>query len=426
MIFNKKIYTEKDLIKTWTESKAKRSLAEYVQDVYDGKIEKYLRNYLRKILEVCNRDLDSTPLIYDVNVCGAVVKKEAILYQYPVSREFLNVSSAEQSFLKELYDKKKISNVALQINRLVRLLGSVLIILNQEKIKVVSRKNFIAFDEWFLISTDLDSESEMPLEEKSFYAYNKEKDELYLCDKKGKFSQIDSSDFVIFEIVKAENKLDEGLASYTVSVNASLTDIKNTVHHQAFAQPYIMTNAENVPSERVNVGKTELIHLKSSADGTKEEFGFITPNADIGGAIDYIKLEASLFAQSRGLAMNDIIGSESKRSFSSALDRLLSMTDDYKSAIEDKDYMIDFENNLFEGFSYLYGINSNASLSITYYKPEITRTISEEIDDNLKLESIGAQTRQETIAKIKDVSVSEIDEKISSNTVNEEPKINET
>ena len=44
---------------------------------------------------------------------------------------------------------------------------------------------------------------------------------------------------------------------------------KNTVHHQGFAQPYIMTNAENVPSERVNVGKTELIHGKS-ADGTRK------------------------------------------------------------------------------------------------------------------------------------------------------------
>lgn len=409
MIFQKKQYTNKELIKIWTEKSKERSTAKYVQDVYEGHIEKYLREYLKQILEVCNRDLDSTPLMYDINICKAVVKKEAILYQSPLDRDFLNVSDSEKSFLKDFYANKKINNIALQINRLVRLLGGVLVAFDGDEIKIITKKNYIKLDDIFLFSIS-ESEISHTVADKSFYAYSVSSGELYFCDKKGVFSSVDSENLFIFEISKAENELDSGLASYTVSVNASLTDIKNTIHHQAFAQPFIKTNAENVPSERINVGKSEVVHLKTSADGSSEEFGFITPNADIGGAIDYIKLEASLFAQSRGLAMNDIIGSESKKSFTSALDRLLSMADDYKTATEDKDFMIDFENNLFNAIILIYGLNSEASLSITYYEPEITRTISEKIDDNLKLESIGAQTRRETIAKIKDISIDSVDD----------------
>lgn len=403
MILSKKTeYNGKELSKLWEDSRLERLNATYAEEIYNGEIEKYLRKYLKQILEVCNKDLNSTPLMYDVNVCKSVIDKNAILYKNKLEREFVNASDEQEALLLSVYDDLKINNLALKINRLVKLLGSVLVIYDGDEVELYTKKDYLKINDGLFLFKNL------KVGENLFTVTGDIGAEInYINSKK----QIIKTDIFVsyFEVSTFENSIDLGLPSYTVSINASLTDVKNTVHHQAFAQPYIKTNAENVPTERISVGKSEVVHLKTSADGSAEEFGFISPNANISGAIDYIKIEASLFAQSRGLSMNDIIGSESRKSFTSALDRLLSMTDDYKNAIEDMGFMYDFEKKMFNAIKYFNNISDDVELSVTYYEPEMIKSLDEKIKENLELEKIGAQTRQQTIAKIKDIPIEQVE-----------------
>lgn len=416
MILSKKTeYNGKELSKLWEDSRLERLNATYAEEIYNGEIEKYLRKYLKQILEVCNKDLNSTPLMYDVNVCKSVIDKNAILYKNKLEREFISASDEQESLLSSVYDDLKINNLALKINRLVRLLGSVLVIYDGEEVELYTKKDYLK------VNDDLFLFKNLKVGENLFTINSDIGAEISYVNAK---KQIIKTDIFVscFEVSTFENSIDLGLPSYTVSINASLTDVKNTVHHQAFAQPYIKTNAENVPTERISVGKSEVVHLKTSADGSSEEFGFISPNANISGAIDYIKVEASLFAQSRDLSMSDIIGSESRKSFTSALDRLLSMTDDYKNAIEDMGFMYDFEKKMFNAIKFFNNISDNVELSVTYYEPEMIKSLDEKIKENLELEKIGAQTRQQTIAKIKDIPLEQVEilevEKIENEAIN--------
>lgn len=403
MLIEKKLLTGKELFSAFENAKinkmSEQSLARYTEDIYDGKIEAYLNAYLKQILEACNSDIAKIPKVYDLNICENIINKQASLYANPVKRLFINVNDEQSYYLTDLYSKWKVSNIALDLNRRVRLLGGALVLVDlfDGEIATISRADYI----------DLDLQVVFEFKGVRF-VYDKESGDVFHFDKKRNLVKVDG-EFKVFEVATHKKKIDSSLASFTVSLNASMTDIKNTVHHQAFAQPYVR-GSENVDSlmERIDTGPTRPIVLKESIGGVKEEFGYITPNANITGAIEYIRTESSVFAQTRGLTSSEIMGGDAKRAYSSALERLLAMIDDNKTAVEDSDYMRLFEIEIFESFKSVLGISDDASIAIEYYHPEMVKTKSEIVAENLELERIGAQDRTQTIANINGISRDEV------------------
>jgi len=119
-----------------------------------------------------------------------------------------------------------------------------------------------------------------------------------------------------------------------------------------------------------------------------------------------------MYAQTKGVNSDVILGGVNKESFNSGVQRLLAMVERYERSLEYASVMIQAESDLFNAirawlkYTGAYDIGEDM-INVEYKKPEAVKTLSEKIDDELKLESIGVQSRVETIAKVRGVPLSE-------------------
>lgn len=411
------------------------SLAEF--EIYQDNLRPYVKNYLGKLYD--NATLDNMPVIASINLASRIVNQEASIYKIAPTRTFLNVSDEQKAVLEQIYSDLQLDKKMLKSNRYFKLQGQNHIQILPENKKLRAR---------ILLNHHIDSiPNEMNPEkadgylvsgfDKSLSQLRKQagdgnnqttgdaddyksnmriavwtKDENFIVDGKGNLiTDLDKlkNDLGILPFVEIAPDKDfeywirrgQVVTDFTIQFNGALSDLGHIVRMQGFAQAWLSGPSNMIP-ENVQVGPSFVLKLpKDPNNPVDTEFGFANPSPDLGGSIQYIEMLLSNFLTAKGLDPKLISGKADGQHFSSGLERLLAMIDSFDASRSDLATYEQAENEIFEivkkyievysgtdvlGYK-IAKLPENASVLVSYNKPEMVQSESEKLDSiNKKIE----------------------------------------
>jgi hypothetical protein len=183
-------------------------------------------------------------------------------------------------------------------------------------------------------------------------------------------------------------------SDFTVEFNTRMSEAAQVVKMQGFAQAWYKGNKEAL-LQSVKVGPNYVLKLPNDKEaGVETDFGFATPNADIGGTIEFLKVLLFMFLSSQSVD-GAITSDNSGESYASGFERLVSMIDRAMSNKDDFETFTNAEIALFHLIKTMQGnlsktatlnlmkspsIPADSELSITFKKPQSEKTETEEWD----------------------------------------------
>ena len=98
----------------------------------------------------------------------------------------------------------------------------------------------------------------------------------------------------------------------------------------------------------MSIGPNKLMWLKLNPKNPdmKPDFSFVSPNPDIAGSIEYLLTMLRVFLSSKGLETDTVSGKPQSNTFSSGLERMLSMIDKFEASRTDFDLFRKTEDQL--------------------------------------------------------------------------------
>jgi hypothetical protein len=179
-------------------------------------------------------------------------------------------------------------------------------------------------------------------------------------------------------------------SDFTVEFNTRMSEAAQVVKMQGFAQAWYKGNKEAL-LQSVKIGPNYVLKLPVDKENNIEtDFGFATPNADISGTIEYLKVVLFMFLSSQSID-SAISTDGNTEQYASGFERLISMIDRAMVNKDDFDTFAEFEVNLFELIKKLntklsltktleesFNISDSDKISVNFKKPQAVKTDIEE------------------------------------------------
>lgn len=135
---------------------------------------------------------------------------------------------------------------------------------------------------------------------------------------------------------------------FTQDMGLILSDVAEVNRLQGYAVPIIA--ALEKPAT-LNYGPTGAIFLKKKKGGEageQPEFSFASPNPDLSGSIEMVKMFLAVFLTSKGLDPSVVAADASGAKFSSGIERLLSNIEKFEASQDDFDLFKSVETDVFK------------------------------------------------------------------------------
>jgi hypothetical protein len=201
-------------------------------------------------------------------------------------------------------------------------------------------------------------------------------------------------------------RIGQALTDFTVDFNVAWSDLLNVSRLQGYSIGVISGDPELKP-ESLDISANNIIFLplNPSNPNSKLEFEFKSPTPNIEATLKAIDSLVTTFLSTRGVDSKSVSSSSQGQNYSSALERLIAMLDQFRASKEDFDLYKTVEYQLHEiTTKYLSLLSStqfldpkynvslgvvNSKLNIQFAKPEIIETKSESLDNGKKKIDLG-------------------------------------
>lgn len=201
-----------------------------------------------------------------------------------------------------------------------------------------------------------------------------------------------------------------GIIEFTLDFGKIVSDVSNVVRLQGYAQPIISSEKE---PKGLRVGPDKVIWLEQNPQATvSPSFTFASPNPDLGGSLEFLDMILRLFLTSMGVDPKKISGKLEATSFSSGVERLLSMIEKFEASKSDMDLFRWVEGRIFPlvvAWSNLFNkLSDDANpLDVEFHGPQI--------GDDVKLEVQFTEPQSvQTKAELEDSVIKLLDKKLIS------------
>lgn len=404
----------------------RESLAQF--EVYSDRMLGYVKEYLRQ--QIGSRALEKMPIISSVNLARRIVQTQATVYRRCPEREFEGASEETAAILQDIYEYGRFDYRLQKVNAFYKLQNQACIYVKLEdgyicpKLILPHQYDVIpddrnpekadsyiisTFDKSFQLRTDgTNQESGDPddyqvgLEKYIVWS----KDYNFIMDRDGNILSEETDNpigvlpFVDLSIDKDWEffvRQGDGVVDFTVQYNAALSDLALIVRLQGYAQA-VYTGPANLMPEQLDVGPNTIIRLPiDPSQPTNTTFEFKNASPDITGSIAQIEQLLANFLTSRGLEPNVISGNlnSSNATYSSGIERLLAMLDQFEATREDFNAFEYAEQQMFEivkayvtKYSRTDLLNKklwisesldNVEIEVKYHSPEMIQTEAEKI-----------------------------------------------
>lgn len=390
-------------------------------DIYNDDLEAHVRSYLKNFYS--ERTIKDVPLLTCVNLAKRIVDTEASIYKKKPIRKFVNVTKAQEEQLNALYDTISIDDIMAEANRYYKLQGitHLFIKADENRLAVLPLKAHQLhvvtheYEPWV-------AKSYLMRYKSGWIEYSPLFTKIY--DAEGNLlSSIDYDEPVMLPIVSVKKPFNDtywpkgglSVTDFTIQFNALLSDIANIVRMQGFAQAYLK-GPRNMLPESIKIGPNSILLLPVDPNNPVEtQFGFASPNPDLSGSLEFLRSTLSAFLTSRGINPKAINTQGVGGDYASGIDRLLAMIDRFEATESDFSVFQKAEKELFKlileygsQFGLITGpISNDASVTVTFSKPESVMTESEKLDLIIKEKEAGLITDIEAIMRYRGVTESE-------------------
>jgi len=445
-----------------SENYSRKRRAQRAYDIYNDIIEPYLMEILSK--EFSQGTIQQMRKCYSINISRRIVQEEASIYTTAPTRIFNNVNDNEKLQLENVYAAAHTNTKMLYLNRYYRLL-------NQAFLQVVPHNGML--DLRVLAPHQLDViPSQMDARIPFAYIQNVWPKDYQGTAKSqgGSYNQNDMANQAIADVNDRQNQeqvyiawtseyqmkfdgkgelleniienpikklpfidvstekdyqffVNKGypISDYALELSVDLSDLSSIARMQGWA--YAIVYSENPPQNLV-VGPNQVLWMK--LDPNKPEiqprFEFVSPSPDLAGQMNVAQAKLRTFLASRNIKAKSIAGDGAIDTYSSGLERMLSMIDRFTSSREDIDLFRNTEDQLFDLYRdwtnnwieynderalndnlRISRINDDASVKVMYAEPEAVQTSSEKLDQMLREIDGGLRSRSEAIMEMRGV-----------------------
>jgi hypothetical protein len=444
------------------ENKARKAASLKQFEIFNDRQKQYVIEYLQG--QFSEKTVTEMPIIASINLARRVVKQEASLYKESPEREFYNVTPELKELLEEIYDDYGLNDKFMKANEYFKLQGQTHLNWTLKDGKLCARvllphhldvipyeedpeKGEIyiisSFDKTnYLTSTDqsptgylgttlqMQDHINQKIGDKDDYKLKKR---YVVWSKEFNFVMNGFGDIVsgeevtnpigIIPFVDISCSKDfeywvrqgQSVSDFSVEFNGMISDVANVVRLQGWGQAVFM-GPEGLLPESLQIGPNLVLRLPIDPNNpVQTDFKYVTPNADIAGSLDFLKMNLSMFLTSRGIDPKTISMDGTSQSFSSGLERLLSMITKFEASRGDMDLFRKAEMQSFEiikAFSKSYSgsellnipeIPADAYMTIEFEEPEMIKSEKEELDLIQQKLEMGMISELDAYKKINDV-----------------------
>lgn len=430
----------------------KRSLKDY--DVLNDRAYKHV--YDKLALQLNQATANSMPIVSNINIAKRVVSKKASIYNTPPKRTYTDLNEADTEVLKAIYDKCGFDTSLAKANKYycMRKQAFIQVVPKDQKVHLrIHQAHNIdvipdeldpekayayiisGFDKTGLLTSD---DTNQAIADADDYKANLEryqvwtKELTFVVDGKGNqigevlpnpinmLPFIDVSKDKDFEFFV---RLGEALADFTIDFNVAWSDLMYIMRMQGFAVG-VLTGDPNLKPESMTIGPNRLLYLPTNPENpdSKLELKFITPDPDLEASLSTIKSLLAAFLSSEGIDLKSVsLDSGASQSYSSAIERLLAMIEQFEATKDDFDLFKVVEHkvhtittawlSLLSGTDKLdreYSVSQgivNSSLTVNFHKPEMIETKSEQLDNAKKRIDLQIADRVSVLADIDGITV---------------------
>lgn len=452
--------SRKLLIKQFKEDgkeRDKQSQMEY--DIFSGRIENYVNEELKE--KYGEQTFKSMTKINTVNMAKRVASQEASIYKENPDRSFGIEDKTVRDNLETMYEKIQVTPKLLRANRIMRLSmqGFIYIALKDgwPELRILKKHNvkrleFPTLGEVWGIPNYRYTTSNMSEEEK---AKNERwtiwsKDYNFVCNAEGELTSENadindiSNPLKEVMIVEFSTEKDEdfwinensGLATFTIQLNAALSDLLHVMKMQGFSTFTVSGHKEVLAQMQANIqqlGTNTVVYLPIHTVKVGNEVkdvptvaSYVSPTPDLNGSIEVISTLLSAFLTAKGVDPKTISLSGEGEKFSSGWERLLALISKFDSSKEDMPVFTAVEYQIFKKIKVLVetykgskekvladdflelvkGIES-AELSLDYKKPELVETRKELFDRLISEIKEGFRTKVSALAEYYNITETE-------------------
>ena len=216
---------------------------------------------------------------------------------------------------------------------------------------------------------------------------------------------------------------DSGLASFTVKINALLSEMQVNIRFQSWSQAYLKASEKYLHSIKdIEVGPAKIIFLPVDGDepGIDPEFGFANPGGDLRVGLEYIQSILSAFLTSNGLDPDVISNDGNSKIYNSGFERFLAQLQRFSASKQDYDLYRLVENKLLDlvktwhnagkehgllDQKYLTdNFTDKENVSIKYVQPEAVQTKAEQIAYQQAVIESGLGSKITAIMKLENMT----------------------
>lgn len=399
-------------------------------EIYKNKLSEHVEELLKS--KRSHKSVAKMLLIDDIGVCKRTVNQKASIYRKEPHRDFQGTLNDDQKEkLGKVYSDLKANTRGKFANRYFKLQKQALTQIIPKKGKLTKR--ILKRHEYTLISSDDNPEE---IEAVVIHHFNQDDDKAkqrYVLWTSEYNYTMDGTGQILTDEENLENPIapllpfteyalekdgdvyvdeKETSVSFTLKLNAMMTEIFHIMRMQGFGQPVLKTSAESAPkTEEVECGVDNiLVLLTGDPEGATSDFQFVHASPDLQGNIDTLSVILSAWLSSEGLDMDSVkFKSDGGKSYSSGFERLLALIEKFEATQDDMEVFREGEKNEFKIIAkylnaladdrnqleqeYAMGqLPEDASLSVEFAKPEEIQTKPEKIKmlDDMRAKGLGS------------------------------------
>ncbi len=438
-------------------------------EIFNDRIHQYVIEHLEG--QFSAKTVKEMPVISSINLARRIVKQEASIYRQEPKRTFFGVTPELQEKLQDLYEDLGWNDKFSSSNEYFKLQNQTHIqwVLKNGKLKprillahhldVIPDPNdpevamayiISSFDkQQYLIDSrssatgvhaisgqafGSDGFNQMIADQEDYKEKSKRfivwsKDYNFVMDSRGNILSPDvENQLGLVPICDISNAKDfeywvrqgQSVSDFTIQFNAMLSDVANVVRLQGWGQA-VFSGPEGMLPENMQIGPNLVLRLPIDPNNpVPTEFKYVTPNADIAGSMEFLKMNLSMFMSSRGIDPKTVTTDAQGESFNSGLERLLSMISKFEASKDDMDVFrrIEFESfGIIKKYDEVYGgtefmpdslgIPSDAYVVVDFEEPEMIRSEKEELDLIQQQMELGLMSRLTAYMELNDVAEDE-------------------
>lgn len=439
----------------------RKSLKDF--EIYNDNAEKFVKDKL--VQQLSANTVQQMPIISNLNIAKAVVNKEATIYIDEPTRIYEDINPKDEIAIKALYSDCAFNSSLAKSNKYYKLRNQTFLqivpkyqrlklrVLHSHNIDVVPDEQdpevayayvISTFDKSIYNTNNTSDGVNLRIADSEDYKSNLERYQVttpthafvmngkaqligeYLENPIGMLNFVDISHTKDFEFFI---RIGQALTDFTVDFNVSWSDLMYIARMQGYSVGVLSGDPELKPATMF-VGPSRLMFLpqnKSNPD-SKLEFDFKSPSPNIEGQLKAIEALIGTFLATRGIDAKSLAVANSGNSFSSALEKLLSMIDQFKATKDDFNLYIYVEKQIHKIVTAYLSVLSGTEflerkywttpsvvdslINVQFKEPTMIETTAEKLDNGQKKIDMGIADRVSVLAGLEGISIEAAEEQI--------------